>query len=173
MYLNKVFIIGRLAADPETRTTPQGQTVCNFRVATDRIWTDQETREKQKKVEFHNVVAWRRLGEIAGQYLKKGSLVLIEGRLETRSWDDQATGAKKYRTEIIAEAIQLGPKNLNQGGESTPMGSFSPNTASARPQTNQPSNTAKEIVPDIPVIEEGAEWVEEKKEEIKPEDIPF
>lgn len=172
MYLNKVFVIGRLAADPELRTTPQGQAVCNFRVATDRIWTDQETKEKQKKVEFHSIVAWRRLGEIAGQYLRKGSLVLVEGRLETRSWDDQATGVKKYRTEIIAEAMQLGPKSLSQQGESN-TASFSPNNASTRPQSDKNNVNPKESIPDIPVIEEGAEWEEEKKEEIKPEDIPF
>lgn len=172
MYLNKVFIVGRLAADPELRTTPQGQAVCNFRVATDRIWTDQETKEKQKKVEFHSVVAWRRLAEIAGQYLRKGSLVLVEGRLETRSWDDQATGAKKYRTEIITEAMQLGPKSLAQGTESAQMQPPSSDPA-ARPQSDNKNIASKEPVPDIPIIEEGAEWEEEKKEEIKPEDIPF
>jgi len=177
MYLNKIFIIGRLAADPELRTTPQGQAVCNFRVATDRIWTDPETREKQKKVEFHSIVAWRRLAEIAGQYLKKGSLVFIEGRLETRSWDDQATGTKKYRTEIIAEGLQLGPKNTSQGAsfdQGSPMPSEAVAGGSGDSQKKyNTSSSVKEQVPDIPVIEEGAEWEDEKKDDIKVEDIPF
>lgn len=102
MNLNKAMIIGNLTRDPESRTTPSGQTVTNFAVATNFTWTDQ-SGQKQEKAEFHNVVAWRKLAEIIAQYLKKGSKVYIEGRLQTRSWDDAATGAKKYRTEIIAD----------------------------------------------------------------------
>src|SRR3989344_884298 len=109
MNLNKVYLIGRLTRDPEVRTTGSGQMVCQFGLATSRIWNDRQTNEKKEKTDFHNVVLWRRLAEIASQYLRKGSLVLVEGRIETRSWQD-ATGAKKYRTEIIAENIQLGPK---------------------------------------------------------------
>ncbi len=108
MNLNKVFIIGRLTRDPEVKTIPSGQMVCTFGLATNRVWTNQN-KEKQEQVEFHNVVLWQRLAEIASQYLKKGALVLIEGRLQTRSWEDQS-GAKKYRTEIIAENIQMGPR---------------------------------------------------------------
>ena len=109
------------------RTTPSGQPVCNFSIATNRTWTNPETKEKQEKAEFHNIVAWRRLAEIANQYLKKGSLVMIEGRIETRSWDDQS-GNKKYRTEIVAENMQLGPRasgsddssyGASQGAQST------------------------------------------------------
>ena len=102
MNLNKAMIIGNLTRDPESRTTPSGQTVTNFAVATNFTWTDQ-SGQKQEKAEFHNVVAWRKLAEIIAQYLKKGSKVYIEGRLQTRSWDDAATGVKKYRTEIIAD----------------------------------------------------------------------
>ena len=102
MNLNKAMIIGNLTRDPESRTTPSGQTVTNFALATNFTWTDQ-SGQKQEKAEFHNVVAWRKLAEIIAQYLKKGSKVYIEGRLQTRSWDDAATGAKKYRTEIIAD----------------------------------------------------------------------
>jgi len=102
MNLNKAMIIGNLTRDPESRTTPSGQTVTNFAVATNFTWTDQ-SGQKQEKAEFHNVVAWRKLAEIAAQYLKKGSKVYIEGRMQTRSWDDAATNTKKYRTEIIAD----------------------------------------------------------------------
>lgn len=101
MDLNKAMIIGRLTHDPETRTIPSGQTVTSFSVATNFTWNDQ-SGQRQKKVEYHNVVAWRKLAEIIGQYLKKGSRVYIDGRLQTRSWEDQ-TGQKKYRTEIIAD----------------------------------------------------------------------
>lgn len=109
MNLNKVFLVGRLVADPEMRTTPSGQPVCSLRLATNRVWIDQKTGQRQEKTEFHNVVLWRRLAEIASQFLTKGSLALIEGRLETRSWQDQS-GNKRFRTEIIAERMQLGPR---------------------------------------------------------------
>jgi single-strand DNA-binding protein len=108
MNLNKVFLIGRLASDPELRSTPSGQPVCSFRLATNRIWTD-ESGQRQEKTEFHNIVLWRRLAEIASQFLTKGSLVLIEGRIETRTWQDSA-GNKRFRTEVIGESLQLGPK---------------------------------------------------------------
>jgi len=101
MNLNKVMIIGNLTRDPESRTTPQGVQVTTFTVATNFIWTD-PSGQRQEKVEYHNVVAWRKLGEICAQYLTKGSKVYVEGRLQTRSWDDQ-NGNKRYRTEIIAE----------------------------------------------------------------------
>ncbi|HNZ86474.1 MAG TPA: single-stranded DNA-binding protein [bacterium] len=101
MDLNKATIIGRLTADPESRTTPNGQTVVTLTVATNFSWTD-ANGQKQEKAEFHNVVAWRKLAEIIAQYLKKGSRVYMEGRLQTRSWEDQ-NGNKKYRTEIIAD----------------------------------------------------------------------
>lgn len=101
MNLNKVMIIGNLTRDPESRTTPSGQTVTSFAVATNLMWTN-PSGEKQKKTEFHNIVAWRRLGEICAQYLKKGHKVYIEGRLQTRDWEGK-DGVKRYRTEIIAE----------------------------------------------------------------------
>ena len=109
MNLNKVFVIGNVATDPQLRNTPNGQPVCNFRLATNRIWTDKTSGQLQKKTEFHNIVLWRRLAEIASQFLTKGSLVMIEGRLETRTWQDSA-GVKHFRTEIIGERMQLGPK---------------------------------------------------------------
>jgi single-strand DNA-binding protein len=109
MNLNKVFLLGRLTKDPEMRMTPSGQPVCAFGLATNRFWVDRDSNQKQEKTEFHNIVLWRRLAEVASQYLKKGSLVLIEGRIETRTWQDNS-GNKKYRTEIVGENLQMGPR---------------------------------------------------------------
>ena len=112
MDLNKATLIGRLTADPESRTTPNGQTVVSFSIATNLVWKD-ANGEKKEKTEFHNMVAWRKLAEIITQYLKKGSRIYIEGRLQTRSWEDQ-NGIKKYRTEIIADnMIMLDNKGAN------------------------------------------------------------
>lgn len=109
MNVNKAIILGNVTRDPEVKNIPSGQTVASFGVATNRFWTDKESSEKKQQVEFHNVVAWGRLAEIVQQFLKKGSLVYIEGRLQTRDWEDQQ-GNKKYRTEIITERMQLGPQ---------------------------------------------------------------
>lgn len=108
MNLNRVFILGNLTADPELRSIPSGAQVANFRVATNRFWTD-KSGAKQQDAEFHNVVVWNRNAEVASQFLKKGSLVLIEGRLQTREWEDK-NGQKRRTTEIIGERIQLGPR---------------------------------------------------------------
>jgi single-strand DNA-binding protein len=153
MNLNKVFLVGNVASDPESRTTPQGQQVCTFRMATNRIWTDRNTNQKKEDVQFHSIVLWRRLAEIASQYLTKGSLVLIEGRIETRSWQDQ-TGTKKYRTEIIGESMQLGPRGA---GRKTTEPAIQ----------NQPGHKEKEEhqQEEIPIIEEEGE--------IDIKDIPF
>lgn len=99
--LNKAQIIGRLGADPEGKYTPQGSAVTTFRVAVGRQWKT-EAGEQKEDTEWFTVVAWNKLAEICNQYLAKGSRVYIEGRMQTRSWDDQATGEKKYRTELIA-----------------------------------------------------------------------
>lgn len=113
MNLNKVFVLGNLTKDPEMRTIPSGQQVTTFSIATNRVWYNQ-AKEKNQEVEFHNIVLWGRLAEIAGQYLKKGQMALIEGRIKTRSWQAQ-DGTKKYRTEIIAESMQMGPKTTGAG----------------------------------------------------------
>lgn len=113
MNLNKVILVGRLTKDPQLRSTPSGQAVCSFGVATNRIWRDRQSGEKKQQVEYHNIVLWRRLAEIASQYLTKGSLVLIEGRLQTRSWED-ASGNRRTRTEIVGESMQLAPKSLGK-----------------------------------------------------------
>jgi len=101
MNLNKAMIIGNLTRDPELRTTPGGQSVCSFGVATNQVWTDQQG-QRQERAEFHNVVTWGKLAEICSQYLSKGRKVYIEGRLQTRDWEGQ-DGIKRYRTEIIGE----------------------------------------------------------------------
>ncbi len=153
MNLNKVILIGNLTADPELKNTPSGQSVCNFRMATNRIWNNKETRQQQKEAEYHTIVAWGRLAEISSQYLTKGSLVMIEGRLRTRSWQDQQ-GNKRFRTEIIAEGLQLGPRG---SGKSVSEGSGS------YPEKSSPREE------DIPVIEEGRE----DEGEIDVKKIPF
>lgn len=152
MNLNKVILIGNLTADPELRNTPSGQPVCNFRIATNRIWNDKNSGQKQQKTEYHTIVAWRRLAEIVSQFLSKGSLVLIEGRLETRTWDDPS-GNKRFRTEIIAENLQLGPRRTGEIGQQ---------------QTGQEEKKeeGKASQEEIPTIQEG-------EEEIDVKDIPF
>ena len=126
MNLNKAIIVGNLTQDPEVRTTSSGDKVANFSVATNRMWTDKTTGEKQQKAEFHNVVLWRRLAEIAEQYLNKGSLVLIEGRIETRSWEGQ-DGNTRYKTEIVGENMQLGPRR--NGSTGSPHVGSTPSTS--------------------------------------------
>lgn len=103
--VNKVIILGNLGADPELRYTNSGTAVANFRIATNDRWTD-KAGESQERTEWHSIVAWSKLGEICGKYLKKGRPVYIEGRLQTRSWEDQA-GNKRYTTEIIAQNMQM------------------------------------------------------------------
>ena len=151
MNLNKVFLVGNLTADPELKNLTSGQAVCSFRLATNRVWTDRESGEKKQKAEFHNIVAWGKLATLVSQYLNKGNLVLIEGRLNTRSWEDPS-GNKRYRTEIIAENVQFGPKGA--GFKST----------DASPEKNK-EDEVKNKEEEIPTIEEG--------EDINVEEIPF
>jgi single-strand DNA-binding protein len=163
MNLNKAILIGRLTSDPEIRTIPSGQMVCSFGLATNRVWTNQQTKQKEEKTEFHNIVLWRRLAEIASQYLNKGSLVLIEGRIQTRSWEDQS-GNKRYRTEIVGENIQLGPRTFSQGSK---------NQNPQNQKFSQSQEPKKSALPNqdenIPIIEEN----KEDDKEIRVEDIPF
>ena len=159
MNLNKVFILGNVVADPEARMTPSGTAVANFRVATNRVFKD-KAGNKQEQAEFHAVVAWGRQAEIVREYLKRGRLVLVEGRLQTRSWDGQ-DGQKRWKTEIISEHIQLGPR---------PAGGGAPSAA-----PTQPENNATTKSDDIPVIEEDSPMTfeEETNKEIDPKEIPF
>ena len=93
--VNRVILIGRLGKDPEIRSTPGGTSVAKFSIATDERWTDKSSGEKQERTEWHNIVAWAKLGEICGQYLRKGKLVYIEGSIRTETWDDKESGQKK------------------------------------------------------------------------------
>ena len=115
--VNKAILVGNLGRDPELRSTPSGQQVATFSVATNRKWRDRDGN-RQEKTEWHNVVCWGRNAEVAGQYLKKGRQIYVEGRIETRSWDDKQTGEKKYRTEIICDNFQmLGQRGDGGGGD--------------------------------------------------------
>ena len=154
MNLNKVFILGNLTRDPELRQTPSGQNVATFGVATNRIWGS--PTGKQTQTEFHNIVVWGRLEEIAHQYLAKGRLVLVEGRLNTRTWQDQQTGQKRSRTEIVAETMQLGPR------PAVPA----PNLHSVETKSPEPAP-----LPEVQ-LEEFNE-TPATNEEIKVENIPF
>ena len=156
MNLNKALIVGRVTADPQLRTTPGGQSVTSFSVATNRTWTN-KTGGKQEETEFHNVVVWGRQAEVASQFLTKGSLVLVEGRLQTRTWTDKQNVNHKS-TEIICERLQLGPRPAGAGAPSAPR--MASNSAAPALDTVAPE--------EIPIID-----LEEDKGEIKPEDLPF
>jgi len=151
MNLNKAIIVGRATATPEMKTTTGGNSVTSFSVATNSNWKD-KSGQKQEQVEFHNVVAWGRLAEIVSQYLTKGQICMVDGRIQTRSWDDQQ-GVKHWKTEIVAENFQLGPRS-GQGG-----GSGSYEQADSKP--------APQDQPAPPAPTNGGE------EDIKVEDIPF
>ncbi len=113
--INEVILVGRLGKDPEIRSTPQGTTVAKFTMATDEKFTDR-AGERQERTEWHNIVAWGKLGEICGQYLKKGKLVYLEGSIRTDSWDDKESGQKKYRTEIVANTMKMLDRRGDEGG---------------------------------------------------------
>lgn len=145
--LNKVILIGNLGRDPEVRYMPNGEAVCNFSIATSDSWKDKQG-QKQERTEWHNIVMYRRLAEIAGEYLKKGSSVYLEGRIQTRKWQDKNTGQDRYTTEIVADQMQmLGGKS---GGGAAPMGDnggyddfnqeYAPQAASA-PQSSAPQQS--------------------------------
>ncbi len=145
-------IYGNLTKDPDVRALPNGNQVCSFSVATNRTYKDKEGN-KQEQVEYHNVVAFGKLADIMGQYLKKGRPVLIEGRLQTRSWEQD--GTKKYRTEIIADNFQFGTSAT--GGTSQDVGDTKTGNSKAGVEDTESIGKA----PDYP------------EEEINPEDIPF
>lgn len=120
MYLNKALLIGNLTRDPELKAIPSGIKVCSFSIATNRVWKD-KNGAKQEAADYHNIVVFGRQAETVAQYMKKGSQVMIEGRMQTRSWDDAATNTKKYRTEVIADRVQFG--SAGAGGSSAPKSS--------------------------------------------------
>lgn len=147
MNLNKVYVLGRVTADPEVRTTPSGERVTSFSVATNRVWNDKAGARKES-TEFHNIVLWGRQADVAGQFLTKGGLVLVEGRLQTRAYQGK-DGIQRKVTEIVGERIQLGPRSA--GNQS-------------KDNTNQSHDNNYQEVPIIEV---------EDSPEIKPEDLPF
>jgi len=152
MNLNKVFLVGNLTRDPELRNLPSGAAVASFGMATNRVWKNQQG-EKKEDVQFHNIVVFGRQAEIVSQYLSKGSLILVEGRIQTRSWEGK-DGVKQYRTEIVAERIQFGPKSAGKSGGFDKSETFRGNNKNA---------PTSEALPEIDINEE----------EIKAEDLPF
>ena len=158
MNLNKVFLLGRVASDIELKRTPAGQSVCTFSLATNRIYKDASGQKKEDS-QFHRIVLWAKQAEIASQFLTKGALVLIEGRIQTRSWEG-TDGSKRFTTEIVGEAMQLGPKSAGVVDYSSNIGkSFD---APAAPKKKNPQD---DIDDEIPIIEDG--------DEIDIKDIPF
>lgn len=156
MNVNKVILVGRLTRDPEIRTTTSGQTVATIGMATNRFWTD-KSGQKKDKTEFHNIVVWGRMAEIAGQYLMKGQEAYIEGRLESRKYTGK-DGLERRVVEIIAENLQLGSRP--QGAAA--RGSFTPNQNAPATPMSQP------MAEEIPTIN-----LDEEQEEVKIEDVPF
>lgn len=154
MNFNKAIILGNLTRDPELKTLPSGQSLVTFGVATNRFYTD-KNGGKQQTVEFHNVVAFGKLADICSRYLNKGKMVLVEGRLQTRTWQGQ-DGVKRYRTEIIMENMQLGPRGLT-GQE---------------PASPQAAAPAEEEIPIIDA-EEDLGATSEEKEGVDVKEIPF
>ncbi|HCR52706.1 TPA: single-stranded DNA-binding protein [Candidatus Kaiserbacteria bacterium] len=148
MYLNKVFLYGNLTRDPELKALPSGGQVVNFGLATNRTYKD-KSGAKQEATEFHNIVSFGRTAEVIAQYMKKGRPMFVEGRIQTRSWDDKESGKKNYRTEIVVDNFQFGA----DGGPSRGSGATTKNEEQPAPK--------------------GDEVIKYPDEEINPEDIPF
>ncbi|MDE2038310.1 MAG: single-stranded DNA-binding protein [Patescibacteria group bacterium] len=151
MYLNKAFIIGNLTRDPELKALPSGTKVASFGMATNRVYKDKDGN-RQEAAEFHNIVTFGRQAELCAQYLKKGSQAYVEGRLQTRSWEQE--GQKKYRTEIVADTVQFGSR-----GGASPAPSGKPGAKSDAPSKDEPAASGEPI--------------QYPQEEINPDDIPF
>ena len=159
MNVNKVILVGRLTRDPEVRNTPAGKSVATLSMATNRFWKDQ-SGQRQDKTEYHNVVLWGRLAEIAGQYLVKGQETYIEGRMETRKYTGK-DGIERRTTEVVAENLQLGSKSQGSGG-----GNYNrPPAQPASAPIAQPAPQAEEAIPTINLDEE--------QDEVRIEDVPF
>lgn len=155
MNFNKAIVLGNLTRDPESRTLPSGQPVVNFSIATNRFYSD-KSGNKQQAVEFHNIVAFGKLADICSKYLNKGKMILVEGRIQTRSWQAQ-DGSKKYRTEIIMENMQLGPKGA--AGTGTPT---------------QSAPSSQNMTEEIPIIDaDDSPAFDGGQESVNIDDIPF
>jgi single-strand DNA-binding protein len=157
MYLNKVFVFGNLTRDPELRSMPSGMNVANFSVATNRTFKDKDGK-KQEQTDFHNIVVFGKSADVVGQYMKKGSSIYVEGRLQTRSWDKD--GQKLYRTEIIAEHFQFGPRSKQ---------------AEQKPPSPEEIRKEADASLDSAIDETGRKngGIDYPREEINPDDIPF
>ncbi len=140
--VNKVILIGNLGRDPEVRYTPNGLAVANFSIATTEAWKDKQSGENQEKTEWHRISMYSRLAEIAGEYLKKGSKVYIEGRLQTRKWQDKNTGQDRYTTEIVADSMQM----LDSKNSTTTSQEF---TSATSLPTQEKSHRAEALQPEI------------------------
>lgn len=151
MYINKVILYGNLTRDPELKALPTGANVCNFSIATNRTFKD-KNGVKQDQTEYHNIVAFGRTADLIKQYVKKGSPLYVEGRLQTRSWDKE--GVKQYRTEILLEQMQFGPKGGSAGGA---------------PSSSAPSSSKSSA----PIEQPPMDTIEYPEESINVEDIPF
>ncbi|MCD5381361.1 MAG: single-stranded DNA-binding protein [Candidatus Pacebacteria bacterium] len=151
MYLNKAMIYGNLTRDPELKALPSGMNVCSMSIATNRVYKDRDGN-RQENVDYHNIVVFGNQAENSAKYLSKGNGVYVEGRIQTRSWEKE--GQKQYRTEIVADRVQFGPKNGSAGA--APSGSA--------PAAAAPAGDTKEKAPSVPAYPE---------EDINPEDIPF
>ena len=146
MYINKAILFGNITRDPELRALPSGMNVCNFSIATNRVYRDRAGK-KQEQTDFHNVVVFGRQADTVAQYLKKGSSVYVEGRIQTRNWEQN--GEKKYRTEVVADSVQFGPRSSGGGGRARQDESEQAETK------GQPSG------------------IDYPKDDINPDDIPF
>ena len=151
MYLNKAYLIGNLTRDPELRALPSGSQVCSFSLATNFTYKD-KNGQRQESTDFHNIVAFGRQGELCAQYLKKGSQAMVEGRMQTRSWEQD--GQKKYRTEVVADRVQFGSRPRGAGMGDAP--------SSAAPAAGKAAPAQKDEGP-----------IDYPEEEINPDDIPF
>jgi len=155
MYLNKAMIFGNLTRDPEMRALPSGMQVCTFSLATNRVYNDRDGN-RQESTDFHNITVFGKQGENCAKYLTKGNSAYVEGQLRTNSWEKD--GVKQYRTEIIADRVQFGPKNAG-GGNATPNNAPAP--AAAKNSSTGNGGANEPVMPDYPT------------EDINPEDIPF
>ncbi len=158
MYINKAILFGNLTRDPELRALPSGMNVVNFSIATNRVFKDRDGKN-QEQTDFHNIVVFGRQADTVNQYLKKGSSVFVEGRMQTRSWDDKKTGEKKYRTEVVADRVQFGPRSSGSGsggGSSHASGNDVP------PMDDEHSGGGS-----------AGPGIDYPKDDINPDDIPF
>lgn len=162
MNYNKIVIVGRVGRDPELKAIPSGSKVCTFSVATSRVWKDKE-EEKHEETEWHNVVFWNKPAELIARYIKKGSLILVEGRVQTRTYEKD--GVKMYRTEIMGIDFQLPPKSMNGGGD---------DDGDQRSQADKDfDNFGKDDVEDAPATTGKKGKAKVGDGDINPDDIPF